>query len=332
MSELHVNADAKIIKVLADQVRGKRVDSNAVKEANEICQQLAMGGKSGMEEIAQTVAYTVNDLQMGALDFVETIADSRTCNYNEKVAFNMPTGGIKAVIQAKGATTPRSEVGSRQLFIETMEVSARPAINIMELRCGRINMADLIRQANEQMTLVKTGHIEKVLHQAVQNFATPFYGSGNGIDTTVLDEQIMYLRRLGPVAIIGDIAAVSQLVGVQGMVGAYGTGTIKYSDNQVDYFMDNGYLGRYKGCDVIAMPNAYEVGKTTPVLQTNWLYLMNTNLSKDLRNLKVLTEGSVQSFESQDINDLVYEVRLDQWFGAAFVTNKIPTIAAYNIN
>lgn len=332
MSELHINADAKIIKVLADQVRGKRVDSVDAKQANEICQKLAMDGKRGMTEIAQTVAYTVNDLQMGALDFVETLADSRTCNYGEKVAFNMPTGGIKAVIQAKGATTPRSEVGSRQIFIDTLEVSARPAINIMELRCGRINMPDLIRQANEQMTLVKTGYIEDVLHKAVQNFSTPFFGSGNGIDTAVLDNQIMYLKRLGPVAIVGDIAAVSQLIGVQGMVGANGVGTVQYSDNQIDTYMNQGFLGRYKGCDVIAMPNAYEVGKTTPFLNPDWLYIMNTNLSKDLRNLKVLTEGPVQAFEAQDINDLVYEVRLDQWFGAAFVTNKLPTISAYNIN
>lgn len=332
MSELHINADAKIIKVLADQVRGKRVDSADAKQANEICQKLSMEGKHGMTEIAQTVAYTVNDLQMGALDFIDTIADSRTCNYNEKVAFNMPTGGIKAVIQAKGATTPRSEVGSRQIFVETLEVSARPAINIMELRCGRINMPDLIRQANEQMTLVKTGYIEDVLHKAVQNFSTPFFGSGNGIDTAVLDNQIMYLKRLGPVAIVGDIAAVSQLIGVQGMVGANGVGTVQYSDDQINTYMNQGFLGRYKGCDVIAMPNAYEVGKTTPFLNPDWLYIMNTNLSKDLRNLKVVTEGSVQAFESQDINDLVYEVRLDQWFGAAFVTNKLPTISAYNIN
>jgi hypothetical protein len=80
------------------------------------------------------------------------------------------------------------------------------------------------------------------------------------------------------------------------------------------------------------MPNAYEDGETTPILKTNWLYLINSNLSKDLRNLKVVMEGKVEAFPAQNINDLVYEVRLDQWFGAGFVVNRIPNIAAYKIN
>ncbi len=334
MDPIRITADSKLIKVLADQVQNKRVDSAAADEAQEIFHTLAQqeNTKEVIHTIGQTVAYTMNDIHQNSLGFLESIADTKRCNFGEKIAFNMQTGGINAVIQAKGSTTPRSYVASRQLFIDTIEVSSRPAINIMELRCNRVNMPDLVRQANEQMVLKETGYIEDVLHKAVAEFHSPFYGSANGIDTTILDKQLEYFRRLGPVTIVGDIAAVSQLIGVQGMVGANGNGTVAYSDDQMNEYASTGMLGKYKGSTVISMPNAYETGKTTPIMKTNWLYLVPGNISVDLHNLKILYEGGVNSFEAQNINDLVYEIRLDQWFGAAFVTNKIPNIGAYKIN
>jgi hypothetical protein len=79
------------------------------------------------------------------------------------------------------------------------------------------------------------------------------------------------------------------------------------------------------------MANAYEEGSTDPILNPNWLYIVPGNLSADGRNLKIVNEGGLSSFEAQDINDLVFEVRLDQWFGAAFVTGKLPTIGGYLI-
>ena len=107
--------------------------------------------------------------------------------------------------------------------------------------------------------------------------------------------------------------------------------TTQRSGSMVDEFNNNGFIGRYNGCNVVAMTNAYRQGETTPILKDNWLYLVPGNLSADMRNLKLVEEGTVQAFEAQDINDLVYEIRLDQLFGAAFVTGQIPTAGAYKI-
>ena len=326
---IKVNKDSKLIKVLASQARYQNVAQDQADEAAQIIAELCEDmSPENRHQIAQVIGYTVNDMQQGALDFLNVIADQKNIGYGDKAAFNVKTGGIKAYFQAKGSTTPRSFVSGKQILVDTEEVSARPAINIMDLRTGRVKMADLIREANREITNKKLKKVEQVLHAAVQNFASPFYGTGTGVDKAVLDKIIAYFRRLGPVSIVGDIDAVGKMAGITGMEMG---NQMQRSDNMVNEYNENGFLGKYNGCNVIAMANAYEEGSTEPILNPNWLYIVPGNLSSDGRNLKIVNEGGLSSFEAQDINDLVFEVRLDQWFGAAFVTGKLPTIGGYLI-
>lgn len=324
-----INKDAKLINVLASQAAGTNADAADINEANDIIAELAEDmNPTNRHQIAQVIAYTVERMQQGSLDFLNQIADQKNIGYGDKAAFNVKTGGIKAYFQAKGSTTPRSFVSGRQILVETEEVSARPAINLMDLRTKRVNMADLIREANREMTNKKLKKVEQVLHAAVSNLQTPFYGTGTGVSKPVLDAQINYFRRLGPVTILGDIEAVQQMANVVGMQMG---NDMARSDSMIDEYNENGFIGRYNGCNVVAMTNAYEEGATTPILNKDWLYIIPGNIAGDQRNLKLVNEGSVSAIDAQDINDMVFEVRLDQWFGAAFVTGKLPTIGAYLI-
>lgn len=324
MADIKITPNSKLVKVLASQARNQSVEQTMIDEANEIVRELAEDmNPQNRHELAQLVAYTVNEMQQHELDFLNQVADQKNIGYGDKAAFNVKTGGVKAYFQAKGATTPRSFVSGKQILVDTQEISARPAINILDLRAGRVNMADLIREANREMTNMKIAKVEQVLQAAITQYQTPFYGFGNGINKAILDEQINYFRRLGPVNIVGDIAAVSQMAGITGM---------NMSEKMMDEANNNGFLGRYNGCNVIALSNAYAEGSTTPLLNPNWLYIIPGNLSADARNLKIVNEGGVGAFEAQDINDLVLEIRLDQWFGTAFVTGQLPTAGAYCIN
>ena len=330
MADIKVTRDSKLIKVLAAQARNERVESDKVEEAAQIINVLAQDlTPQNAHEIAQIVAFTVDELQSKALDFLGLVADTKNIAYGDKAAFKVRTGGIKAYIQAKGSTTARSYVADSQILVETKEISARPAINIIDLRTGRVNMADLIRQANVAMTNKKLVLIEAVLHDAIDNFGSPFYGTGTGIVKATLDAQLNYFRRLGPVTILGDNAAVAQLAPLTGM--AINANTTQFSGNMIDENNNNGFIGKYNACDVVAMTNAYEEGATTPILATDWLYILPGGVSADLRNLKIVNEGSVNAMPSQNIDDMVYEVRLDQWFGAAFVVAQKPNIGAYCI-
>ena len=332
MENINVTPDCKLIKVLADQAQGICTDGIAMNEANEIIQTLAQDmSPQNRHQIAQTMAYTLTDMSRKELNSLDSIADHIHINYGDKAAFKIKNEkGIKAVFQARGATTPRSYVSEKEVLVETEEVSARPAINIMDLRTGRVNMADLIREANYQMYLLKLGRIESVLQAAMANYSSPFYATGTGIVQSSLNAQINYFRRLGQVSLLGDIAAVSQLSDLTGM--AMNSTTIQRSDDMLNEFNSNGFIGRYIGCPVVALDNAYADDSTNTILADNWIYLVPGGLTADTKNLKIVDEGDVYAFEAQDINDLVYEVRLDQRFGAAFVSGKNPTIGAYCIN
>lgn len=303
MSEINVSKDSKLIKVLAAQAKNERLDSNVVDEANKICVELASDlNPHNRHEIAQTIAYTVNELQQKELDFLGRVADIKNIAYGDKAAFRVKTSGIKAYLQAKGSTTARSYVTDHQVLLETEEISARPAINIYDIRTQRVNMADLIREANKEMTNKKLLKIEHVLQDAIDNYSSPFYASSTGgLNKAAFDAQLMYFRRLGPVDILGDIAAVSQLAPLTGM--AMSSALTQHSENQINEMNENAFIGKYNGCNVLAMTNTYEEGKTTPILDPDWLYIIPGGMTGDARNLKVVNEGNVNAFESQNIDD-----------------------------
>jgi len=331
MAEIKVSRDSKLVKLFAAQARNERVDSDKAEEAAQIINDLVSDlCPQNRHEIAQTVAFTVDELQQHSLDFLNQVADTKNIAYGDKAAFKVRTTGVKAYIQAKGSTTARSKIADRQILVDTKEISARPAINILDLRAGRVNMAELIREANQAMTNKKLVMIESVLHDAIDNYSSPFYATGTGVVKNTLDPQLNHFRRLGPVTILGDNSAVSQLAPLAGM--AINPTTTQFSGNMIDENNDNGFIGRYNGCNVLSMVNAYDDDQVTPILATDWLYILPGGVSPEMRNLKVVNEGPVGSIDSQNIDDLAYEIRLDQWFGAAFVVGTVPMIGAYKIN
>lgn len=331
MAEIKVNRDSKLVKVLAAQARNERLDSNVVEEAAKITTELASDlTPQHRHEIAQTIAFTVDELQQHELDFLNVVADQKNISVGGNAAFRVKDNGIKAFVQAKGSTTARSYVADHQVFVKTQEIAARPAINIIDLRSGRVNMADMIREANAEITNKKLGMVQAALRNSITTYASPFYGTGTGIVKNTLDAQIAYFKRLGGVTLLGDSAAVSQLAPLAGMA-INSTPTMQYSANMIDSVAANGYYGKYNGCTVLQMTNAYEFGQTTPILDTDIIYILPAGMSSDAKNLKVVTEGNVNVMESQSIDDRTYEMLITVWFGAGFVSGKLPTMGAYVI-
>lgn len=332
-NDIRIERDTKIVKILAAQAKGERVDSALVAEANDIVRELANDlNPVTRHQLAQTVGFAVDELQQNSLDFLAQTADIKNVGYGDKAAFGVRTGTMKAYIQAKGATTARSMVGAHQLLVDTKEIAVRPAISLLDIKAGRVNMADLIREANREMTNAKIKDVQKTLQSALAGgaYSSPFYATATGaINKTALDAQIMHFRRLGPVTLLGDIAAVSQLANLTGM--AFSSTQTQRTDAMIQEYNDNGYIGKYMGCDVVAMTNAFEPNTITPVLDPNYIYIIVGGLSANEKNLKLINEGAVNSMESNNIDDRIEEILLYQWFGSAFVTGVYPTIGAFKI-
>lgn len=77
------------------------------------------------------------------------------------------------------------------------------------------------------------------------------------------------------------------------------------------------------------MLNGYGADGVTPILDPSFIYILSTGASPDSRPLKVVEEGPVLAHEDTNIDDLSYDVRLDQLFGAAFVLGGTPTLGVY---
>ena len=251
-------------------------------------------------------------------DWLTHVADVKRVGYGEKAAFRTKLEGVTAFIQAKGATPARSKIAHKQVTLDTVAVSARPVINVYELRTGRVQMADLIRDASYEMHVKQIQYIQQVLNAAASSWTAPFYATGSGIVKTALNPQIQHWMRTGAVTLLGDIAIISKLADQTGFTAA--TSTQQFSPSIIDEVIRTGVIGVYYGAKVVNLVNPYLSDNVTPVIDTKRLYILPSAASADMRPLKVLYEGDVQSTESTNIDDLAYEVRLDQWFGAGVVT------------
>lgn len=330
MENIKISPDQKLVKVIAAQAKNERVESDKAEEAAQIINELVSDfTPHNRYQIAQLMAYTLNELQHNSIGWLQQVADVKNIGFGDKAQFKVPMGGITALIQAKGATTPRSKVADKTIILDTVSVSSRPAIDIVEFKSGRKNMADLIREANRQMENEKLAYIQTLLYNAIvaAGYVTPYFVQGAGVLSATLDPMITHFQRYGGVALIGDIAVVQQLPELTGFDSA--AATLQFSNNIIDEFNNTGLIGTYRGAKVISMVNAYQDDGTTPILDAAMLYILPVASSPDNRNMKVVNEGAVFATESQSIDDLVYEVRLDQFFGAGLCVGNFPTMGLY---
>ena len=105
-------------------------------------------------------------------NWLDNLADVKRVGFGDKAEFDVKLNGIRAFVQAKGATTPRTKEGYKKLTMETISVSARPFINIVELQNGLANAADLINKATYQMEVGAATRVSARESSAVETKST----------------------------------------------------------------------------------------------------------------------------------------------------------------
>ena len=319
--------DSKIVQVLAAQAKNERVDSGDLQKVNEHIQKLASDpNPMNRYMIGQIMAYTVNTLQKQNSNFITMVADEKRVGYGQKAAFKSKLEGVRAFIQAKGATTPRSKVANKQVVLDTLEVSARPVINFVELKTGQANMADLINDATVQMQAKYNARIQDVLSAAAATWAAPYYGAGQGIVKATLDPMVTFWQRTGGVAILGDIEPIRGLTALTGFAA-----NTAYSDALIDEHNNNGFIGKYIGANVVSLINPYpDESTTTPEWSVKDLFILPAAADASMRPLKVVFEGDVDAVDTTNIDDASYEVCLRQFFNAGIVVGERPYMSVYH--
>ena len=90
------------------------------------------------------------------------------------------------------------------------------------------------------------------------------------------------------------------------------------------------FIGTYLGANAIQLVNPLkEDGTDGFVFDLNKLYILPNAIDPGMRPLKVVFEGDVFSMDNTNIDDLSYEVRLDQYFNAAIAYGDRPYMGVY---
>lgn len=278
-------------------------------------------------QIAQLVGFTVNEMIKPQTDWLSHVADVKNIGYGDRASFAVQQDGLRAFIQAKGATTARSKISHRQVDLGTTSVSVRPMINFVELKTGRVQMSDLINDATVKMEQAMLHYFQNVLQNAMSTWTAPYYGAGAGLIKTTLNPMIRYWHRTGGAALLGDIEVTDKIAELTGFAAA--TTTQQFAPSIIEEYHRSGVIGSYLGSKVVTLINPYQDDEKTPVINPRYLYILPTGLDMTMRPLKVVFEGDVVSTEASHVDDLTYEIRLDRFFGAGVVIGKTPTFSVY---
>ena len=268
-------------------------------------------------------------------DFLSRIADYKTIGIYDTPKFQIELEGIHAYVQAEGATTPRSRIAHKNVTLDTLLVSARPSISCAELRRGSVAIAELSTKATLAMQNEMLGYIREVLEAAYGSGTgltsiSPYYAENTGVLASGLDPLIRHWMRYGGVAIAGDIYITSQLAELTGFTACSNPATKAFSENIMIEQNQNGFIGRYKGSEVVTMMNPYRNGSLTEtVFDPKLAYIFPAGANTDQRPLKIFLQGGVESMEATHLDDRSYEMRLDQNFGAGFIYGEQPYMSVY---
>ena len=328
---IEIYKDSNIVEVATAAARHERIDSKVREDADKLIKDLASDpNPNNKYQISQLVKFAVNDIVKRDTNWLDMIADTKRVGFGDKAEFDVKLPGVRAFIQAKGATTPRTKDSRKGFTMETISISARPFINIVELQNGLANAADLINSASYQMEVGINKYVQDVLLAAAVNWSAPYYGTGStGVVKATIDPMIIHwIRTTGGAAILGDIAELNKLGPLTGWTST--TNTQQYADQLIVEQNANVFLGTYLGAKAIALTNPFmEDGTDNVVFDAKKLYILPTGVDASMRPLKVVFEGDVFSTEATNINDLSWEIRLDQYFNAGIAYGDRPYMGVY---
>lgn len=315
----------------------KKIDKKSVEvsEAREAIRILAANPTpANRYEIAQLMGFVVNDIVNQRTQYLNIMADTKSVGIGEKAYFKIKKSGVQAYIQAKNGTTERSRIYNAYTSIETKEVSARPYVNLYELASGKINFDELINDAADEMEKLMVQNIEATLYASFAAYSYPFYATGSGFVAATVDPMIRAFRRWGAVSLFGDTVLLQKIAESTGFTTA--TDTKQFAESLIVEQNENGYIGKYKGANVVQMENPFERGSlpTTStgsdvdgqVLKIELLYIIPGGT---VSPLKVVNEGDIESMDTTNIDDNTMDVCLRKYFGSAVVYGDNPYLGVY---
>lgn len=197
--------------------------------------------------------------------------------------------------------------------VPTSAYGGAAQIGFEEMLDGRVTMADVLDIILEGIDRCVYIEIERALKSAVENLQGANKHSTNGFSEVDFDRLISVADSYGKSTIYCTYEFASTMIPASGWI----------SDAMKDAKWNNGYLGNYKGHNVIILAQSFEDEKNTvKVIDPAYAWIIPTGSGNE-KPVKVAFEGQtiVREFENRDYSR---EVQVYKKMGVgAIITNNI---------
>lgn len=271
-------------------------------------------------EIIEEVANIV--IPKKVLEQFGGFADIRRKGYGEKISFTVRTGkyrGKKWVTKAGDQGIYKTfTLDNRELVMQPRIYAGATRLEIEDFLLGRISMAELLDVLTEALGEKLYLEIQKAL---IASFSAPERPaankySGNGLVIEEFDKLINTVRAYGDsVNIYCTFAFASKLYNAPGWASVVSP---KISTRDLEDIRNQGYVGMYKGCNVIVLNQSFSDDTNTETLvDDSYAYIMPAGAEKPV---KVAFEGPtyVRNFTDAVLSQ---EISLEQMFDVAVLSH-----------
>lgn len=271
-------------------------------------------------EIIEEVANIV--IPRKVLEQFGGFAEIRRKGYGEKISFTVRTGkyrGKKFVTKAGDQGIYKTfTLDNKELVMQPRVYAGATRLEIEDFLLGRISMSELLNVLTEALEEKLYIEIQKAL---IASFNAPDRPRANkyeaaGLMMDEFDKLINTVRAYGDsVNIYCTFAFASKLYNNPGWTTVTNP---KISDRDVEDIRNQGYVGTYKGCNVIILNQSFtDDTNTETIVNDAYAYIMPVGAEKPV---KIAFEGPtfVRNFTDAVLSQ---EISLEQMFDVAVLSH-----------
>ena len=275
--------------------------------------------------IFSLIEQTIDEvLPAKVLQQYEQFADISTVAQGDKVVFVRRITEASRM-RAKQFVTQVGLAGRYETFmldgerleVKTSAIGSAARIGFEEFLDGRIQFSDLTDVIIEAMDEYIYREIAKALATAVEELPAPNKVTASTFDTASMDRLLSIADSYAgaPATIYCTYEFAATMLPAEAWA----------SSNMKDTIWGEGYLPRYKGHNIVLLPQSMEdATNAKKVIDPSNAYIINSGVEKPV---KIAFEGQTAVREVSDNDDWSRDMQTYKKFGVAILTN--PSICVY---
>lgn len=244
--------------------------------------------RNNKNEIFQIIEDTVNEiLPQKVMDYVRNFAEFKNFDNNTQVRFKISKGKIKAVNVAVGGTVQRQRLDKGYFTVKTEAIQCKVFEEYERVLGGLVDWNILVNAVADAIMDAIVVKIYAGFIDIYNKVPAVNSHSATSLDKVEFDKILNIVKSYGKPIIMGTPRALATLT-----VDA----TFATDEDKAD-LRTKGYLGMYRGADVIEIPNAVE-DETNAKFVLDDQYIFIFPVGTDVKPVKVAMEGGLITREA----------------------------------